>query len=232
MSLANLYRLQQIDSRLDQIRRRIAEIHQELENDQSYRQAAETLEALTHRWKESQKQRLEMEQRVDTLRRKIRESEAALYGGKIRNPKELQDLEREIAMLKRNLETLEEYLLEALIAEEQEGEGIQKARQELERLQATIATHHSLLRGEEELLTQEMRRLEMERDATLQGIASAWLEEYERLRQQKRGVAVSTLNEGSCAVCGTLLTPAQQQQARHSSTLFLCPSCGRILYAG
>ncbi|MGZ9220523.1 MAG: C4-type zinc ribbon domain-containing protein [Anaerolineales bacterium] len=39
------------------------------------------------------------------------------------------------------------------------------------------------------------------------------------------------MSDGSCAACGTTLTPSQQQIARSTSQLIYCPSCGRILYA-
>ena len=53
---------------------------------------------------------------------------------------------------------------------------------------------------------------------------------YENLRKQKRGVAVSLVNDNACEICGTTLTPAQAQATRLSLQIQYCPTCGRILY--
>ncbi|MFN3742257.1 MAG: zinc ribbon domain-containing protein [Anaerolineales bacterium] len=232
MSVLSLYRLQQIDSRLDQIQRRLGEIRQQIQDDRRYRQAAERLQAQQAKWEAAQTTRRNLEYEVSSRRIKIAQSEAALYGGKIHNPKELQDLEREVAMLKRQLQDLEEQLLEAMIQEEAEEQALQAAQQEMQAVKATLATEHSLLFGEESRLLQEMQRLQAERQVVQQGVKVEFLAEYENLRASRRGLAVATLSEGACDACGTILTPAQQQQARQPHRLFHCPNCGRILYAG
>jgi len=57
------------------------------------------------------------------------------------------------------------------------------------------------------------------------------LERYEALRQQRRGVAVAEIRDNACDACGTTLTAALQQSARHAAELVHCPTCGRILFA-
>lgn len=232
MSVLSLYRLQQIDSRLDQIQRRLGEIRQQIQDDRRYRQADERLQAQQAKWEAARTIRHNLEYEVSSRRVKIAQAEAALYGGKIHNPKELQDLEREIAMLKRQLQDLEEQLLEAMIQEEAEEQTLQAAQQEMQAVKDALATEHSLLFGEESRLLQEVQRLQTERQVAQQGVRDELLAEYERLRASRRGLAVATLSEGACDACGTILTPAQQQQARQPYTLFHCPNCGRILYAG
>ena len=58
------------------------------------------------------------EAEVEKQRIKIEQTEASLYGGHVHNPKELQDLQKDVASLKRHLETLEERQLEAMLVVE------------------------------------------------------------------------------------------------------------------
>jgi uncharacterized protein len=65
-------------------------------------------------------------------------SEASLYGGKIRNPKELQDLQVEIAALKRRTATLEDEQLEAMLAVEDAETQLTEANKNLNEVKATF----------------------------------------------------------------------------------------------
>ena len=76
-----------------------------------------------------------------------------------------------------------------------------------------------------------LQGLQAEREAATSAIDARILDKYEALRQQRRGVAVAEINDNACGACGTTVTAALQQSARHSSELVYCPSCGRILFA-
>lgn len=226
-----LYRLQQVDSRIDQIQARLKTIQQILENDAALRAASQRLAATEgeHQGAEHLLKRSEAE--VEKQRIKIEQTEASLYGGKVHNPKELQDLQKDVASLKRHLETLEERQLEAMIAvETAEGE-LEIAKTDLERVQSSLKEQNKDLAQESETLHKNLERLHAERQAVVTDIASQALSVYDQLRKQKRGLAITTIADDACEACGTTLTASQQQSARSTSQLFHCPTCGRILYA-
>jgi len=54
---------------------------------------------------------------------------------------------------------------------------------------------------------------------------------YESLRQKKKGVAISKVEDQTCSICGATLTPAECQVAKSQNKNIQCPSCGRLLYA-
>ena len=66
-------------------------------------------------------------------------------------------------------------------------------------------------------------------NAVLKKYEIGTLEDAEKLCQDK-GLDVAQIADGACEACGTALTAALQQSARHASVLTYCPSCGRILY--
>jgi predicted nucleic acid-binding Zn-ribbon protein len=226
-----LYRLQQVDSQIDQVQARLRTIQQTLENDIALRAAIERLATAEIKHRDAERALQLSESEVEKQRIKIEQTEASLYAGHVQNPKELQDLQKDVASLKRHLETLEERELEAMIAAENTEKDLQAARAELERVQANLKEQHHDLTQASETLRKDLERLNSERQAVVTDIASQALGAYEQLRKQKRGLAITTIADNSCEACGTTLTPSQRQSARSTSQLFHCPTCGRILYA-
>jgi uncharacterized protein len=226
-----LYRLQQVDSQIDQIQVRLKAIQQTLENDVVLRAANEHFTMAEDKLKDSGRTLKLSESEVEKQQIKIQQTEASLYGGKVHNPKELQDLQKDIVSLKRHLETLEERQLEAMLAVEDAEKDLQTAKTDLERVQANLKEQNKDLTRENETLRKDLERLNSERQAVVTDIASQTLNVYDQLRKQKRGIAITTVTDNSCEACGTTLTPSQQQTARSTSQLFHCPTCGRILFA-
>lgn len=226
-----LYRLQHVDSQIDQIQARLKAIQQTLDNDAALRSANERFASAESTHRDAERALTLGESEVEKQRIKIEQTEASLYGGRVQNPKELQDLQKDVTSLKRHLETLEERELEAMIAAENTEKDLQAAKADLERVQANLKDQNRDLTRESETLRKDLDRLNSERQAVVTDIASQALGAYEQLRKQKRGLAITTIADNSCEACGTTLTASQQQSARSASQLFHCPTCGRILFS-
>jgi predicted nucleic acid-binding Zn-ribbon protein len=226
-----LYRLQQVDGQIDQIQVRQKWIQDTLQNDVSLRVAIQVRSEAEAKLLEASRLLKQSEAEVEKQRTKIEQAEASLYGGSVRNPKELQDLQKDIASLKKYLETLEERELEAMLNLETAQQEFQNTESELERTQTQVSEQNQDLNRETESLLKNLERLQTERGAVISDLAASAVEIYDQLRKQRRGLAVTTITDSACAACGTTLTPSQQQSARSTSQLFNCPSCGRILYA-
>jgi len=226
-----LYRLQLVDSRMDEIRARLGEIRQTLENDKELRQVKHQVAEAETKLKLAQHMSKQAEAEVNKQKVKIEQSEANLYSGNVKNPKELQDLQNELAALKRHLVTLEDRQLEAMLTEETADQVTQETLAKGEQIKARLANKNQALTAEQSVLNKELERLEEERQATLRPLDPSLLTIYDDLRQQKRGLAVAAVSEEACAACGTTLTPAQFQNSRSTSQIYNCPTCGRILYA-
>lgn len=226
-----LYRLQIVDSRMDEIRARLEQIRQTLENDEQLKAATSQFVKKEDAHKEALKALKQTESEVEKQKVKIEQSESSLYSGSVKNPKELQDLQNEVASLKRYLITLEDRQLEAMLAEEEAEETLQAASDAVKNVQKHLEAQNENLTEEKRTLDKEMERLNAERDAALGPLDASLLAVYDNLRQQRRGVAVAKVSEGACAACGATLTASQQQNAHSTSQIYNCPTCGRILYA-
>jgi uncharacterized protein len=226
-----LYRLQQVDRQIDHARLKLAGIRQTLENDTELQEALKQLECAQATHHHARHALKNAEDEVEAQKIKIEHAESSLYGGKVQNPKELQDLQKDIISLKKYLVALEERELETMIKTEEVEIDLQSAKTKLELIQARLGDEHKKLIADQSAFTIKLEQLAEEREAALAPIENNMLQIYENLRQQKRGVAVTEVSDKSCASCGATITASLQQNARSQKQLANCPSCGRILYA-
>lgn len=228
----NLYRLQQVDTQLDRTLARLAEIEKCLGEDENVRKSKVAFETAENDRSAIHKSLTLAEDTTRSHRLKIEQTENHLYSGRVTNPKELQDLQNEVAALKRYLDTLEERQLEAILELDDADTALTEARQALDDVQATKLQDDAALNGEKTELTNKVNKLQTERTVAMVSVRAEDRETYERLRKKHSGVAVSAASGQSCSACGSSLHAALYQSARMSDQLAYCETCKRILYAG
>jgi predicted nucleic acid-binding Zn-ribbon protein len=227
-----LYRLQTIDTQLDGMKHRIRDIDELLTADQELQLALKEAEKAKVAWQLTQKNLRLAEDQVRQQRLKIEQSEATLYSGRMQNPKELQDLQNEVASLKRYLSVLEDRQLENMLAEEEASSEVESANQSLEKIRAQKESQNAKLDEERERLLKDVDRFQGERNAAISDIPKADLDLYEKLRIQRRGVAVSKVVDKACSACGSTLNASLLHAAHSANQISRCDLCGRILYIG
>jgi uncharacterized protein len=227
----NLYHLQKIDSQLDKHQKRLQEIAQILANNAAIKKAQSKADQ-TQKILDNAKNELQSaETKVKDQRIKIGQNEANLYGGKIRNPKELQGLQDEVAALKRFLSILEDRQLEAMLHVDEMSTENEATQANLSSAQAAAHNLQVQLLGEKGTIEANQKKLGTERQSCLRPILADDLTVYAKLRKQRAGVAVSQVSNQACTACGATLTAALFQAARSPNKITKCSSCGRILYA-
>jgi predicted nucleic acid-binding Zn-ribbon protein len=227
-----LFRLQQIDLQLDRTRARLREIQAALEENSVLRAVMGKVAARERELQESKKILQRAEGEVQAQRIKIEQTEASLYGGKIRNPKELQDLQNEAAALKRYRDVLEDRQLEAMMSVEEFEGALDEAAAELKAVQERGDVQNASLLSEQSALYKDVERLENERQAATSSLEAPELRTYEQLRLARNGIAVAKVTDRACAACGSTLSAALLSAARSPNQITRCSTCNRILYMG
>jgi hypothetical protein len=227
-----LFRLQQLDSHIDQAAARLQQIEQSLADEHELLSARQQEDMDAAALDAERKKLRRAEDEVKAQRVKIEQTEATLYGGKVRNPKELQDLQNDVAALKRYLVVLEERQLESMISAEEAEAVLAQSAQALAQVEQRRRQTVSALQKEKNTLNEEVRHLQDERDAASSGIPAGDLALYNQLRQQRRGVAVARVVDKNCSACGSTLSAALLHSARSPNQISRCDTCGRILYLG
>jgi predicted nucleic acid-binding Zn-ribbon protein len=227
-----LYRLQQIDSQLDWLHGRLQDIEAALKEDLVLRQASEKAQKAEDDLQRARKVLRSAEENVLQQRTKIEQSESTLYGGKMHNPKELKDLEKEVEALKRFLTVLEDRQLEAMMSEEEAASTSQVVFAEVEKVRAQFQMEAKEMALEKDKLEKDVSRLEEERRVSASAVEVEDLTLYSQLREKRRGVAVAKVVDRACSACGSTLNSCLLNAVHSPNQLNLCDTCGRILYTG
>lgn len=225
-----LFQLQSIDTESDRANKRMREIASILGSNEVVAQAQANLKKSQAKSEQIRSDFELINQEIQQKKAKKGQSEASLYAGKIQNPKELQDLQAEIASLSKVLADLDDKLVQKLMLTDGAEEEILLREENLKQALSAYETNKSMLVAENGNLENALRNLETKRSSLLSQIDEASLKTYETLRKVKNGLAIARLQDDCCLACGSSLTPSQCQQARSTTQLFFCPSCGRIVY--
>jgi predicted nucleic acid-binding Zn-ribbon protein len=224
----DLYRLQQLDSAWDAGQKRLSEIEAALKDDRALRKAQRSVEEAEKQAQKWYIKQRDLELEIQSLSDKLARSEKRLYGGKVKNPKELTDLQAEVASLTRRRQHLEDTLLEAMIAREDAEAAQDEAQATLEDVKSTWSTRQAALKAEREELEQRLEGIEQERQTVAPRIEPDVIATYESLRKQKGGQAVAAVRDDICAGCGVAISPGAEWKLRRDELCY-CDTCRRIL---
>ncbi len=224
-----LYHLQSIDLAISEHQARLADLEEQLGKNDCVIAAEQALQQAVDALTPWRTATTDLELAIKSLGEKAAAAEKRLYGGTVTNPKVLQDLQEEIASLKRRRAKQEDDLLEAMIALETGQETYDQADQNLST--AKEAWQHEQADGiaEQNRLQQALAELQPQREAALPDLTAESLAVYESQRASKRGHVAAELRDGMCATCGVGQTTTLIQQVRQGRDLVPCANCGRIL---
>jgi predicted nucleic acid-binding Zn-ribbon protein len=229
-SVSELYTLQEIDLALAASRAALEEVQARLGESPELAGAREAVVERQEAARVAEHAFKEREFEADELRRKIEPLDQKLYEGKVTNPKELEDLQRDIDSLKRRHSELEDNALAAMDALETAQETLAEARRALEEAAGSDAAEQEELHTREVELTKEIGDLDERRSAQLERVDPSLMGLYQQLASSRQGRAVAKVVGGACQGCRISLPMNLVQRARSSSDVVQCSSCERILY--
>jgi predicted nucleic acid-binding Zn-ribbon protein len=227
---AALMRLQQIDTEMDARQARLAEIEQDLAADQGLAAAQAALAAAARSLAATRNSVRALEAEAQALSTKAAEVERTLYAGRVTNPKELVDMQEELASLKRRRASLEDEILDGMVEAEAEEQVEREAQAAVGKVEGALGASRQKLADERGAIEAALTRLETQHEAAEAPVPAEDRRLYQSLRQRKHGVAVARLEEGACGACGVAPSSSRAQAARHSVELVFCGNCERILY--
>ena len=225
-----LHQLQQLDTQLMNVHKRLTEIAASLVESAALRTVKAAFNDASQEQKATSAVQKNLELEVGTLQQKIAANEQRLYSGKVTNPKEAGSLQDEIASSKRWLTKREEDLLEAMINSESAEETLQEIQSRLTAVRADWEESQSALREEQADLQSKFQTIQKNRAAMAEFIDKRDLTDYEKLRRRLGGIGLAEVENDVCSVCGVMLSSRLVQQARSENRLHFCEMCGRILH--
>jgi len=228
----SLHRLQQLDTELDAARKRGKEIDTLLKGTPALQHARGEYARAEAEMKAADVALKSIEEDAQIIDSKVQGEEQRLYAGNIHSPKEMLDVEHELAGLKKRRAGLDDSLMAAMERAEQAKADLAMCKSALDHAERNFTDDNVHLREEWNNMAVTVRAKLEQRQALSAALPKADLDLYNALRAKKtNGVAVAMIKAGACSQCGTMPSSQQVQQARTGSTPSLCSNCGRILYA-
>jgi predicted nucleic acid-binding Zn-ribbon protein len=174
-------------------------------------------------------------------RRRELEKDVALYQGRltrfkdqlsaVKTNREYQAMQHEIATAQSDLGSVEEKVLEQMLAADDLNAAAKKA-------EAALAAQSKEIESEKKKLNQELAATQASlkestetRAVLVKELEPRLMALFEQVARARKGVAIcSATRDGLCSVCHVRLRPSVFQQVRHNDSIVQCESCQRVLY--
>ncbi len=231
--IAKMYELQKIDVTWEKVRRRLGQLKAGLVESDELQAARQGVAAIEAELQHCHTQQKDAELKAQSLTERMKATEQRLTSGEIHNSKELAALQASLEALQRQHATVESGGVEALLQAEELTNQLDGVRAGLKAVESQWTTAQSTLLDEETKLKRAYLQLKKQRELSAAGLDAAVLSRYETLRQRKGGIAVAQVQNTICGACHVQVPTGIVSAARnHTTDVVVCPSCGRILYAG
>jgi predicted nucleic acid-binding Zn-ribbon protein len=225
-----LYELQEIDLDIEQGTQALEQVKSQLGKDDDLAAVRAVLETAKKKLIELEHQQKTGEWEIADLGAKIAAIEKKLYGGSMKNPRELMGFEQDLKLLKTQRGEREDALLSVMMDVEDAQQDVKQRGSDFSVMEQGWKDNQQKLSNEKEQLGAELAVLEQKRKTIAGQIDSATLKLYEEIRLARQGRAVSKVMQGRCQGCRISLSMSDQQRARMGNELARCSNCGRILY--
>ncbi|MDG2454743.1 MAG: C4-type zinc ribbon domain-containing protein [Bacteroidia bacterium] len=226
--LEQLYKLQTIDTRLDQLRAVRGELPMEVAD------LEDELIGLTTRLTNFKTEIETFNEQIVANREQIRTSTELIrkYKGQIDNVKnnrefdalnkevEIQDLtilaaEKKIGEIDRSIKLKEELISEVQTKLDEREKDLENKKTELKEITAETEKEESTIA--------------VEREKAKDSVDEKLIKAYDRIRENFRnGIAVAPILRGACGGCFAKVPPQLQSDIRQSKKIVICEACGRI----
>jgi len=228
--IGRLYELQQVDSRIVRLESSLATLDDGSSLRSQLAQAHSTEEASRGEVNGRQARLRDLELELQTTVAKATKVEQDLYSGRISNPKELRAMQEDVESLTRQRQRLEDEMLTLMEEVERLGDQVRTLEAERQGKERALDEHLEDYTSRQRELTADLEATRRQREVLVAEVDPELLRRYDRLRDRKGGVAVTTVSGSICGACHMNVPEALLGAAEGSDDVHTCEDCGRILY--
>ena len=227
--LEALLKLQQIDSKIDEIRKVRGDLPEEVRDLEDEVAGYKTrLEKFDAELKES-------EDEISSRKLQIKNSEKLIkkyeeQQSNVRNNREYDAITKEVELQQLEIQVSEKKIKEAFAKSELKKADIEEVTNLLSERQKDLDGKKSELDSISEESQEEENKLLKNREKAAKNIEERLYNSYTKLRNNaKNGLAVVTVRRGACGGCFNTVPPQRQAEIREKKKITVCEHCGRIL---
>jgi predicted nucleic acid-binding Zn-ribbon protein len=225
-----LYELQEVDLEIDAKRETLSQVMSRQGESEILDKARLSLSRDEEKLVELQRSQREVEREVEDLQVKAAAATEKLYGGTVKNPKELTSLQEQLSNFQRKIGEGDDKTLDIMSDVEEAQKDLSLKRSEVAKIEEEWQAEQAALSQEQTELSAALASLEQKRTELASRLDAVSLELYEAIRKKRQGRAVAKLERGVCQGCRIALPMSELQRARMGQELVQCGSCERVLY--
>lgn len=171
------------------------------------------------------------EQDVDQVRQRAARDQQRLDSGAVTSPKDLENLQKEIASLAKRQGDLEDVVLEVMERREAAQERVGELTERVASVQAKIDDANGRRDAAFEEIDGEVATVTKEREVIAGAVPVDLLKLYDKLREQQGGIGAAKLYQRTCQGCRQELAITELNEIRSAApdTVVRCENCRRIL---
>ena len=224
-----LIALQEKDKALDELKARIDAVPvqiQALRNDlEAEKKQASAAKAEATRLQVAKKEKEnELQSKEDGIAKHQKELNA------VKSNEAFKALIAEIEKAKEEKGKVEDEILVLMEQADQVAKAEKEEQKKLKDVEAKVQAKVQELEGVKAGLEKDHAGRRAERDAVAAQVAAELLGKYEKVRANKKGIAVVALKGHSCGGCNMRITPQLFVEIKRGDRLVVCEGCGRILH--
>lgn len=228
-----LLRIQELDTRIFNLRKEIENLENKHRLGELLAQIKESSDKLAVEEKslvDLEYRRHKLDGELDLLSEKISKEEGKLFSGTIMNPKELSSIQAEILSLRKKRDEMETEDLEMMEEEDRIHREVERAGSAVKEMSTREREARDTYDRELTEKEQQMKELEKERDGLKAAVDEDTLAVYDKLLEDKGGLAVVRIEKGrNCGGCHIEFSSSKIDQFQHEQGVFRCEYCRRIL---
>jgi len=228
--LNTLYKVQQSDTELARLGQALGGLDTGAELECEISQLESELAALRDQLRTCEKESLDCELELKTLDEKRGRFRTQLYGGSVRNPRELSDLHKEVEMLDREIRKLEDRVLDLMEQMESQRSEMGTREARATGLKAQLEGVRTKYQVTSERLRGEIAELEAKRQEDAAQVGLHLLKRYEQIRARAGNLALVKVSGGNCPGCRIALPSETVKGLQAHRSGLTCENCGRLLF--
>ncbi|MZD06573.1 hypothetical protein GTW43_15920 [Streptomyces sp. SID5785] len=226
--------VQDLDTRLQQLAHKKKSLpeHAEIETlTKDVTQLRDLHVAATTEESDCAREQTKAEQDVDQVRQRAARDQQRLDSGAVTSPKDLENLQKEIASLARRQGDLEDVVLEVMERRESAQERVAELGERLASVQAKIDDATSRRDEASGQLDADSASVAKEREVVAGSVPADLLKLYDKLREKEGGVGAAKLFQRRCEGCRLELNITELNEVRAAApdAVVRCENCRRIL---
>ena len=228
--LERLIQLQNLESTIEESRRRVAAHPQRVQDaDTRLSHAKGIVDDAKQRLKASQELRREQEKDAATFQTRLSKFKDQLSA--VKTNREYQAIQVEIETAQKELGVVEEKVLERMMEADALAAEIKKAEQALAVQQKEVEAEKKAMAEELATVETALSQATEQRAAVIAAMEPRLVALFEQVARARKGIAICiATRDGLCSACHVRLRPQVFQEVRRNDAIIQCFSCNRILY--